>query len=60
VTEHAWLDFMREFEVSDPEPEMGEMEPNQTMQGFGYESERVDAHMQWHRRLTDAWKGRTI
>jgi hypothetical protein len=53
-----WLDFIRQYEVKDPEPDLGDLEPCTYSKRFMYETECAQAHMDWHRRLTDAWMTR--
>ncbi len=52
---HEWMNFMRNFEVADPEPKL----TYKTLDGVsGYTTATTLDHMAWHRRLTDAWMNR--
>lgn len=64
-----WLDWLRNYEVGDPEPEMKRTarnrythyKKNDEIAAMGGEMAYQDldnaAHILWHRRMTNAWKG---
>lgn len=60
-----YLEWLKEFELFDPEPELKtkvkdayEIEANKGRifgEGWHFQTEEVDNHMSWHRRMTDKY-----